>query len=239
LVAADGQSRNVRAWDWPTRAFHWCLVLLVFNAWASIQFAARVGDNNLVWHRWNGYAILTLIVFRLIWGFAGSSTARFSAFVTWPWTALAYAFAMLGGRSKHYLSHNPLGGWMVLVLLAALFGQAVGGLYSIDHNEIIAGPLKRTIDHDLALVIGKWHTWFFNVIIGLVCVHILANALYGVFKGEPLIEAMMTGNKPRLEYADQSEARVADNVGFRALIALALAAVIVFGGISLMGGRIL
>jgi cytochrome b len=127
---------------------------------------------------------------------------------------------------------------MVLVLLGALFGQAVGGLYSIDHNEIIAGPLKRTIDHDLALVIGKWHTWFFNVIVGLVCVHILANALYGAFKGEPLIQAMMTGHKPKWDYADQAEAAIPDNVGLRAAVALAMAAAIVFGGITVLGGRI-
>lgn len=231
--------REVRAWDWPTRAFHWTLVLCIVNAWASIQFAARVGDNSLVWHRWNGYAILVLVVFRLIWGIAGSSTARFSGFVRWPWHAAGYALDLLRGRSRHFLGHNPLGSWMVLILLAAVAAQAIGGLYSIDHNEIIAGPLKRTIDHDLAIVVGKWHAWFFNVLVGLACVHILANALYGAVKGEPLILAMMTGRKPRWTYEDQAEAQIPDTAGFRAVLSLAAAAAIVFGGITLLGGRIL
>jgi cytochrome b len=232
-------TREVRAWDWPTRAFHWTLVFCVVNAWASIRFAAHFGDDTLRWHRWNGYAILVLVVFRLIWGFSGSSTSRFSAFITWPWRALGYGLDMLRGRPRHFLGHNPLGSWMVVALLLAVAGQAVGGLYSIDHNEIIAGPLKRTIDHDLALLVGKWHTWFFNVIVGIVCVHILANALYGALKGEPLILAMMTGRKPRSTYEDQAEAEIPDTVGFRALLSLAAAAVIVFGGITLLGGRVM
>jgi cytochrome b len=239
IAAAGRGAREVRAWDWPTRAFHWSLVFCIVNAWASIQFAARVGDNMLIWHRWNGYAILVLIVFRVLWGFVGSSTARFKAFIRWPWHAAGYALDLLRGRSRSFLGHNPLGAWMIVALLVAVAGQAIGGLYTMDHNEIIAGPLKRTIDHDLALLIGKWHVWFFNVIVALVCVHILANAFYGTFKGEPLILAMMSGRKPRHVYEDQQELVSPANVGARAALCLLAAVVIVFGGIVALGGRIL
>ncbi|MGL5447885.1 MAG: cytochrome b/b6 domain-containing protein, partial [Rhabdaerophilum sp.] len=66
---------QIQTWDWPTRAFHWLLVLCLFSAWASHKFAPAFGDLTLKWHRWNGYAILVLLVFRFIWGFVGSSTA--------------------------------------------------------------------------------------------------------------------------------------------------------------------
>jgi cytochrome b len=238
-MSASAASTDVKAWDWPTRAFHWTLVFCVFNAWASIQFASRFGDNNLVWHRWNGYTILVLVTFRLLWGLVGSSTARFVNFVRWPWRALSYLGGFFSADSKHYLGHNPVGTWMILALLVALIAQGLMGLFMIDHNEVIAGPLKRLIDHDLALLVGKWHTWFFNVLIGLACVHMTANALYGVLRGEPLIQAMVSGRKPAHAYADQAEAIIPDDVTRRALVCLGAAVMIVFGGITLAGGRIL
>ena len=62
----------------PTRLFHWLLVALVLLAWASWRYSEALGDPTLKLHRWNGHAILVLIVFRLLWGLVGSSTSRFS-----------------------------------------------------------------------------------------------------------------------------------------------------------------
>jgi cytochrome b len=231
--------RNVRAWDWPTRAFHWTLVFCIVSAWASFKLADRIGDPTLIWHRWNGYAILVLLVFRLIWGFVGSSTSRFSAFVTWPWHAAAYALDLLRGARRHYLGHNPLGTWMILALLAAVTAQGLLGLFSLEHNELVAGPLKRLIAHETSEKVTKWHVWFFNVILAMVALHITANVLYGLVKKDPLIRAMITGRKPADAYEDQSEAMIVPAVGTRAFLSLALAAVIVFGGIIAAGGRIL
>jgi cytochrome b len=231
--------RSVKAWDWPTRAFHWTLVFCVISAWASFRLADRVGDPTLIWHRWNGYALLILIVFRLIWGFVGSSTSRFAAFVTWPWTAARYAFDMLRGSKRAFLGHNPLGAWMILALLAAVATQGALGLFSLEHNELVAGPLKRLIAHETSEKVTKWHVWFFNVILALAAVHIAANALYGLVKKEPLIRAMVTGAKPAEAYEDQNEAEIASGVGFRALLSLLIAAGIVFGGIIAAGGRVL
>jgi cytochrome b len=185
--------RTVRAWDWPTRAFHWTLVFCIVSAWVSFRLADRIGDPTLIWHRWNGYALLVLIVFRVIWGFVGSSTSRFAAFVTWPWSAAGYALDMLRGRKRMFLGHNPLGTWMILALLAAVAAQGMLGLFSLEHNELVAGPLKRLIAHEMSEKVTKWHVWFFNVILALAAVHIAANALYGLVKNEPLIRAMVTG----------------------------------------------
>jgi cytochrome b len=231
--------RHVRAWDWPTRAFHWTLVFCVASAWASFRFADRIGDPTLVWHRWNGYALLILIVFRLIWGFVGSSTSRFSAFVTWPWNAARYGLDMLRGQKRAFLGHNPLGAWMILALLAVVGLQGILGLFSLEHNELVAGPLKRLIAHETSEKVTKWHVWFFNVILMLAAVHITANALYGLVKKDPLIRAMVTGVKPADTYEDGSEAVIASGVGLRALACLMMAGGIVFGTIIALGGRIL
>ncbi len=230
---------TVRAWDWPTRAFHWALVFAIVSAWASFRLADRIGDPTLIWHRWNGYFILVLIVFRLIWGFVGSSTSRFAAFVTWPGSAARYGLDLASGRDRKFLGHNPLGAWMILALLGAVAVQGVLGLFSLEHNELVAGPLKRLVAHETSEKITKWHVWGINVIMALAALHILANLLYGLVKKDPLIRAMVTGRKPAEAYEDQREAEIVSGVGVRALVCLLLAAGIVFGGIIALGGRVL
>jgi cytochrome b len=230
---------SVKAWDWPTRAFHWALVFAILSAWLSFRLADRIGDPTLIWHRWNGYFILVLVVFRLIWGFVGSSTSRFTAFVTWPWSAAHYGLDLIGGRDRKFLGHNPLGAWMILALLGAVVLQGTLGLFSLEHNELVAGPLKRLVAHETSEKITKWHVWGINVIMALAAMHILANVLYGVVKKDPLIRAMVTGRKPAEVYEDQREAEIVPGVGFRVFASLLLAAGIVFGGIMALGGRIL
>jgi cytochrome b len=239
IASSSSRAQTVPVWDWPTRAFHWGLVTLIACAWISAEFAGKIGDPLLRWHRWNGYAILVLLVFRLLWGFFGSSTARFSSFVTWPWRALGYGFDLLRGLSRPYLGHNPLGTWMILALAGLVGLQAVLGLYTLDHNEIVSGPLLRTITDDLGKTIGKWHVFLFDIMLILVGVHILANSLYGLVKKDPLIRAMVTGRKPAKTYEDAPAAVLLPNPGKRAGLCLLAAIIIVFGSITLLGGRIL
>ncbi|MGL4727805.1 MAG: cytochrome b/b6 domain-containing protein, partial [Bosea sp. (in: a-proteobacteria)] len=184
---------TVRVWDWPTRLFHWLLVACIFFAWASFEFAGKIGDPTLKWHRWNGYAILVLVVFRLIWGLVGSSTARLSTLMRPPQVTLQYAIDTLWGRAGSYLGHNPLGACMIIVLLAAVLTQGVLGLYTLEHNEITAGPLKRTISDALTERVSWLHVRGFKLILALVAIHVLANSLYQLFKRDPLIKAMITG----------------------------------------------
>lgn len=238
IKAEEVRAGSVRAWDWPTRAFHWALVFGIISAWASFKLADRIGDPTLIWHRWNGYFILVLIVFRLIWGFVGSSTSRFSAFVKWPWTALRYGGDLLRGKERRYLGHNPMGTWMILALLGAVSVQGVLGLFSLEHNEIVAGPLKRLIAHETSEAITKLHVQGINVILAMVALHITANVLYGVVKKDPLIRAMVTGSKPAEPYEDEREAVIRPGVTLRAIVCFGVAAAIVFGTITALGGRI-
>lgn len=231
-------SGSVRVWDWPTRAFHWLLVSLIACAWASFEFANKLGDPTLKWHRWNGYAILVLIVFRVLWGLVGSSTARFANFVRGPVAVLAYAKGMMSGKKQHYLGHNPLGTGMILLLLALVTAQGMLGLFSLEHNEITAGPLKRLISDEAAKIVTDLHITGFKVILAFVCLHVLANIGYSLLSGEKLVKAMVTGRKPAADYVDAPEMVPAGSVTLRAFVVLALAIAIVFGGIILAGGRI-
>jgi len=230
---------SVRAWDLPTRLFHWTLVLLIASAWLSYAFSEDIGDVTLVWHRANGLAILILIVWRILWGMVGSSTARFAAFVRPPREALAYARAVASGRAAHYLGHNPLGALMILALIATVAIVAVLGLFATDDNDLVGGPLYRLVGEHGNVVATRTHDQIFHVVLlPLIALHVTANALYALVRRDPLIRAMVTGRKPAAPYADAAEADIASHPLLRALACLAAAAVIALGGILALGGRL-
>lgn len=230
---------SVRAWDLPTRLFHWTLVLLIVSAWLTYEFAEAIGDETLVWHRVIGLAVLVLVVWRALWGFAGSSTSRFADFVRGPRAWFSYARGLVNGQAQRFLGHNPLGGLMVLTLLAVVAVQAGLGLFAVDDNDLVGGPLYRLISEDGNQRAAGLHGLLFeNVLLPLVGIHLLANILYVLVKREPLIRAMVTGRKPAEDYEDAGEAKIIERPLLRAALCLAVAAVIVLGGIVALGGRL-
>jgi cytochrome b len=230
---------GVRAWDLPTRLFHWTLVILIVSAWVSYEYAESLSDETLVWHRANGLAILILIVWRILWGIWGPPTARFAGFVRAPTAIIAYARSLLAGRAARYLGHNPLGALMVLALLTTVAVQAGFGLFATDDNDLVGGPLYRLVDEAQNVRAARLHGFIFNfVLLPLVLLHIVINTLYTLVKKEPLIQAMVTGRKPATPYADAAEATPMAHTAARALACLAAAAVIVLGGILALGGRL-
>jgi len=233
---AERASRHdrVRAWDLPTRLFHWTLVILVATAYVSKHW----GDANLVWHTWNGYAVLVLIVWRLLWGLVGSSTSRFASFIYSPIAALRYALDFVLRKPRQYLGHNPLGGLFVLVLLGLVGAMAALGLFSYDdHDGFVGGPLSGRVSDATWEFATRWHIRLFDILLYAIGAHIVANVVYLVWKGENLIQAMITGHKPARSYEDQSAARLASP--WLALACLLLACAIVFGSIISAGGKVL
>lgn len=233
----SAQARTVAAWDLPTRLFHWSLVTLIVLSWVSRKY----GDAGLVWHTWNGYAILVLIVWRLIWGVTGSSTARFKSFFYAPWHAARYAVDFALRRPRHFLGHNPLGGAVVFAILGIVGLQAVLGLFSFyyeDESNNGKGPLANLISEAAGVTVTTLHEKVFDLIVAVAALHILANLLYLVWKGENLVKAMISGRKAeRPDYEDEPEAKLAGTA--RAALALLAAIVLVFGGILALGGKVL
>jgi cytochrome b len=222
-------SATLRVWDVPTRLSKWLLVACVATAWLTNKYA----PGHPEWHKWNGYTVLVLVVFRLLWGFFGSSTARFSNFVTWPWTVAAYAWAEIRGRARHYLGHNPLGGWMILALLAAVAIQAILGLYAADEDRVvIEGPLAHTVSSGTVDWASHFHHLGFNVILALVVVHVAANVTHDVLRRAGLIRGMITGRKSRAVYGDAPE--IKPRSPWVAVSCLAAAIVVVAGSISVL-----
>jgi cytochrome b len=229
----------VSAWDLPTRVFHWTLVALILCAWASFEFSEELGDPRLVWHRWNGLAVLTLIVWRILWGLAGPSSVRFRSFVRGPSAALTYARDLYDGMPRHFIGHNPLGGFVILALIGLVAAIGTLGLFTLEHNDLATGPLYKYAGEAWAKIWTSWHRFLFEpILIILIAVHVTANVLYGVVKKEPLIPAMITGKKPAADYEDMALSAPISNPVSRAVALLAIAATIVFGGILALGGKL-
>jgi cytochrome b len=232
-------SARVTAWDLPTRLFHWTLVLLILSSWLSYEYAEDLGDVTLVWHRAIGLAVLILIVWRLLWGVVGSSTARFASFVRAPGATWAYARGLARGRAAHYLGHNPAGALMVVALIAVVGTIGTLGLFATDDNDLVGGPLYRLVGERGNIAATRTHAQLFHfVLLPLIAIHITVNTLYALVKNDPLIRAMITGRKPAAAYADAAEATVASRPLLRAAVCLIAAAAIVLGGILTLGGRL-
>jgi cytochrome b len=183
-------SGGVRAtlWDGPVRIVHWLLVVLIaFSWWAS--------EDHMNWHRWSGYAIIGLVVFRLYWGVAGGGAARFSSFVKGPRAVAAYA-ATVGRRDVATTpGHNPLGALSVLAILAVLLVQVGTGLFAVDVDAFEGGPLSDRVSFDLGRQIAEWHELSFRVLQALVVLHVVAVLFYWIWKRTNLIGAMVTGKR--------------------------------------------
>jgi cytochrome b len=128
---------------------------------------------------------------------------------------------------------------MILALLGVLATQGVLGLFTVEHNDITAGPLYRLISEEHQALLSGWHRWlFYWVILALIAIHVLANLWYSLAKKEPLITAMFSGRKPAVHYIDAPEVVIVRRPLLRALICLLVAAGLVFGAILALGGRL-
>ncbi|MBV8186037.1 MAG: cytochrome b/b6 domain-containing protein [Alphaproteobacteria bacterium] len=187
---------RLRIWDLPVRLFHWCLVLLLCVSY----FTGEAGGDWRNVHLLSGYTILTLLLFRIAWGFVGSTTARFSDFVKGPRACIHYLACLVRGRSTFEAGHNPAGGLMVIVLLLAVLTQVTAGLFSVDTDTaMVNGPLSGLLPDKWSERITKFHWFWVNVLLVLVAVHVLAAITYLVWKRQNLIGAMFTGYKPRAD----------------------------------------
>ncbi len=240
----DGGARQTRrtvpAWDLPTRLFHWILVVLLAAAWASFEYSETLKDPLLKWHRWIGLAILTLLFWRILWGFFGSSTARFSRLLHPPGTTVRYAAMTLRGAEPKYLGHNPLGTLMILALLGLVLAQTILGLFTVEHNDLTAGPLYLLVSEAARKTASSWHGWLFTgVTVFLIAAHVTANVFYALWRRDPVLKAMITGRKPADRYADSQAADVVRYPLVRAAILLFISAGLVYGSIVALGGRFL
>lgn len=179
---------DVRVWDLPTRLFHWSLAACVLGSVVS----AKAGEMG--WHFRFGYAVLALLVFRLLWGVVGGRWSRFASFVFTPGALLRYLRGQPRPGEHLEVGHSPLGALSVFALLAVLAAQVATGLVGDDEIANI-GPLNRFVDTATGIAATGWHkSWGQWTILALVGLHIAAIAAYAM-RGKALLGAMIGGDK--------------------------------------------
>lgn len=209
---------RVPVWDAPVRLFHWALAVLVVFSFVT----GKLGGGWMQWHVKSGSCILALLVFRLAWGVVGSSTARFAGFVRGPRAAIDYARTLLARRPVVRAGHNPLGGWMVMAMLAMLLVQASSGLFA-DDEIMTQGPLSVKASSAVVARMNWIHEFNQWVIVGAVALHVAAIATYQWGLRVDLLGPMVHGSAT----LDPSEAppRLGSSALAAVLMAISAAAV--------------
>jgi cytochrome b len=189
MTSTPTNSKKLRVWDLPTRAFHWALAICVI----LLVITGSLGGDKMQLHVTLGTVVLSLLIFRVIWGFVGGYWSRFVQFFYMPWTIFRY----LRGESKpeHDMGHNPLGSLSVWGLLCILGAQVATGL--IGDDEIATqGPLVKFVSGSTSLIATSYHKhWGKWIIMTLVCLHVAAILFYLLKKKQNLIKPMIGGDK--------------------------------------------
>ena len=188
MSAEAGPLVPAKIWDLPTRIVHWGLVALILVSWLT-------AGQQMTWHRWSGYGVLGLVVFRVYWGLFGASTARFSSFVKGPRHVAAYAGRLGDRAAAPSVGHNPLGALSVIALLLLLATQVAFGLFAVDIDGIESGPLSYLVDFDTGRLCARLHELTFRGLQGLIGLHIAAVGFYLIHRRQNLVAAMVTGRK--------------------------------------------
>ena len=209
---------DVPIWDLPVRLGHWILVLLLAVSWFTGKHGA------MIWHRWSGYAILILVLFRIYWGFAGSSTARFLQFLRGPRAVWKHSKTLLERSGSKTAGHTALGGWSIVAMLLLLLLQNGLGLFAVDVDGIESGPLSDLVSFETGRYLASWHGKVMDLLVVVIALHLAAILYYWLYKRDNLISAMLTGAK-RLPPGTRPAIFVATI--WRAVIGLAAAGLVV------------
>ena len=200
-MARRPPGERVKVWDGAVRLVHWGIVVTFGVSWWS------VGAGRMDIHLPAGYTMLTLVLFRIVWGFVGSDTARFSRFVRGPAAVLGYARTLLKPRGALSIGHNPLGALSVVALLGLLLAQVLLGLFAVDTDAIESGPLAHLVSFDTGRQAARLHGLVFDGLQIVAGLHILAVLYYMVVKRTNLIGPMVTGIK-RLPITNRRPIRI-------------------------------
>lgn len=218
---------TVRVWDLPTRLFHWLLAACFVGSFVTV----KTGGFWMDYHLWFGYATVSLLIFRLIWGLVGPEHARFHRFLRGPAAVLAYVRA---GHQRG-AGHSPLGALSVVAMLAALTVQAFSGLFA-DDGIFTSGPLASRVSAATSDTLTAIHQTGEIILLVLIGLHLLAIAWYSL-RRRGLVRAMVTGDKPAADIpADSAPTRDDAGMRLRALIVALAAALITFFIVRQGGG---
>ena len=181
-----------KIWDPVTRLWHWVLATLVISNWVIGEF---MSFDNVRWHFYLGYTILGLLVFRIIWGFAGPEPVRWSSLLPQPKKIINYLKDAPKRTPSGSPGHNPIGALSVLALVLILIAQATSGLFIESDDFFESAPLVSYVSSAVVNSMTWWHLFLSDILLILVVLHLLAIVFYRVWKKENLVKPMITGWK--------------------------------------------
>ncbi len=183
-------------WDWALRLVHWLVVLLVPALWWTAE------QGWMGWHQRFGLTLLSLVLFRVFWGFFGTWTARFLPMVMSLGSLPSYLRTAFSPHGQATFGHNPLGTLSVFALLAALLTQLGTGLFTVDVDGLESGPLAIFVSFDTGRQFADIHELNFNILVGFIALHIAAIATYRFWLNDNLVTPMITGRRARDDFRD-------------------------------------
>jgi len=176
---------EVKVWDLPIRLFHWGLVAAIATSWASMKL------ENMEVHVISGACVLGLLIFRVLWGIWGASTAQFHRFIPSPLTLIAY-LKNTAAEDLGKIGHSPLAALSVIAMLVAIAFQTLTGLVS-DDDVYTTGPLIEYVESEFSEWATGMHSTNSDILLGLMGLHIAAILFYKFVKKRRLIKPMITG----------------------------------------------
>ena len=210
--------KKIKVWDLPIRLFHWSLVVMI------VVCIYTINVDNVTAHQYAGTFVLVLLLFRVLWGLLGSTTAKFWDFVKGPMSAYQY---LRYGITKTE-GHNPLGAYMVLLMLLVLFTQTITGLFLTDNTYLHQdSPLYQWVGSDARSVLKTIHQYNLYVIYTMVGLHVAAIVLYFLVKGQNLIKTLVVGTRTEDECHTPFATSIEGNRPWLALVIFAAVGILV------------
>jgi cytochrome b len=172
---------KTKIWSLPTRIFHWLLTVGVIGAYF-------LAEEYFGIHMAFGFLVGTLLIFRIVWGFAGPKYSRFSDF-----NMSKKAFIETYKNKKYPAGHNPLASLVMIAILTFALLTVLSGMlaYASEGKGILAFMGIQGVG-----VFEDIHKTFINLLLITVALHLLGLVVDVVKNRETsTIGSMFTGYK--------------------------------------------
>ncbi len=187
---AGSAETRLKVWDIWIRVFHWSLALAV----GFLLLSGETGFLFYDWHRNVGEFVLALLLFRIVWGFVGSSNASLIGLVQHPRNVFVHLMSLLRGHGHQDRGHNAAGGWAVLLLIVLLSFQAISGMFIADEDELIEGAFYGELNSGMSERLLQLHHTVAEILMIFVAIHVAMVFFYLIRAGQNLITPMLTGH---------------------------------------------
>lgn len=172
--------KKISVYDLPTRYFHWFFAILFLVAYL---IGDTVDDENplFTYHMLAGLSIIFLLVLRIIWGFIGTSYARFSSFRMNPAELVHYFKDVVLSKTRKYIGHNPASSYAAIVMFICAIGLAITGISMTTGGE-------KEFYKDIHEVLA-------NIFLITVIFHLVGIAIHHLRHKDTLWSSMFNGKK--------------------------------------------